>query len=360
MSKKMRIGVIGCGDISGIYIRNLMSMFPNTEVVACAARTMSRVVATAERYGIPKAQSVDELLANPDVDIVLNLTIPAAHYAINKAALLAGKHVYSEKPLCLEVSEGKELVALAKEKGLYLGCAPDTVMGGGIQTCRELIDSGIIGKPLSATVVQQWHGPEHEHPNPAFLYQYGAGPIFDYGPYYMTALVTLLGPAKQVCGMAGKGFETRECTCPGPNDGLIFPVEVPTHVTGTILMENGAVATVISSFDRWTDVENQYEIYGTEGTLKVPNPERFGEPVYLLKKGEKTFELVPITGSYIDNSRGLGLSDMVSAIFEGRKPIASGETALHVLEIMHAFTKSAEEESFVNIESSCERPAPFK
>ena len=359
MDKKLGVGVIGCGNISTIYLTNLSNMFSNTKVVACADMFYERAVETAKKFNIPRAQTVEELINNPEVDVVLNITIPKAHYEISKAALLAGKHVYTEKPLALEVSEGKELVDLAKEKGLYLGCSPDTVLGGSIQTCRDAIDSGLIGKPLSATVTFHWHGPEHEHPNPGFLYQYGAGPIFDYGPYYFTTLVTLLGPVKQVCSMAGKGFDTRTCTCPGPNNGKEFPVEIPTHVTGAALMENGVLATVIQSWDMWATSEAEYAIFGTEGTLYVPDPDKYGEPAYLLRKGAAQPEELPNTHHYNTNSRGLGISEMIASISEGKQPIASGEVGLHVLEVMHAFTESAERQAFVTIKSTCERPEAF-
>ena len=361
MDKKMKIGIVGCGDISGIYIKNLQTVFADrAEVCAIAARTMSKVLEKAKACGIPKALTVDELMADPEIDLVLNLTIPAAHYEINKKALLAGKHVYSEKPLAIELEEGEELLSIAKEKGLMVGCAPDTVMGGALQLCRRLIEEGAIGKPLSAEVTLHKHGPESEHPAPAFLYQYGAGPVFDYGPYYLSALVSLLGPVKEVCTMAGKGVETRTCTVPGPNQGVSFPVEVPTHVTGTALLDGGTMATVTFSFDRWTTREDRLAIYGTEGTLYLGNPDQFGDTVRLMKAGETEPFIVETALAFTENSRGLGVWDMIGAIEEGREPVASGTIALHVLEIMHALVRSGEEKRFIELKTACAQPPVFQ
>lgn len=359
MNAKTGVGIIGCGNISDIYMRNLRESFANTRVVACADIDIGRARAAAEKHGIPTAQSPDELLANPEVDIVLNITIPAVHHDVCKHALLAGKHVYVEKPLSIEVSDARELVALAKEKGLTLGCAPDTFLGGGLQTCRALVDEGAIGRPLSATAFLGWHGPEHEHPNPAFLYKHGAGPIYDYGPYYITALVSMLGPAKTVCAMAAKGFPERTVSCPGPMLGTSFPVETPTHVAGGIAFENGAMATLMLSFDIWGHGLPFMEIYGSEGTLRLPDPDKFGGPVHLLRRGEEKFREVPLRFGHADNSRGIGLSDMADAIRLGRRPRAGGDMALHVVEIMRAFLDSSERREFVELATTCARPEPL-
>jgi len=359
--EKMKIGIVGCGNICGIYIKNLQTVFSDkAEVAAITARTMTRVRETAAEYGIPKALTVDELMTDPEIDLVLNLTIPAAHYEINKKALLAGKHVYSEKPIAIGLEEGEELLAIAEVKELTICCAPDTVMGGALQTCRHLIESGAVGRPLSAEVTLHKHGPESEHPSPAFLYQYGAGPVFDYGPYYLTALVLLMGPVEEVCTMTGKGFETRICTVPGPNEGLEFPVEVPTHVTGAVRLKSGALATVTFSFDTWTPREDRFIIYGTEGTLYLGNPDQFGDAVRILKPGASKPELVENTLQYNENDRGLGVYDMIRAIKEGREPVASGKIALHVLEVMHALVRSNEENQFVKIRTDCKQPPVFQ
>lgn len=355
----MGIGMVGCGNICDIYVKNLNERFPGARVVACSARHMDRARETARRLNIPKAQTTEELLQNAEVDVVLNITTPASHYEINRMALEAGKHVYSEKPLAIELQDGEELLRLANKKQLRLGCAPDTFLGGGLQTCRRLLDQGAIGRPLAATAFLAWHGPEGEHPNPAFLYQYGAGPVFDYGPYYLTALVSLLGPAQTVCSLTGKGFDERTVTCPGPNRGVRFPVETPTHVTGCIAFQSGVMATLVTSFDVWGHGLPYLEIYGTEGTLRLPDPDTFGGPVYLLRQGEREFKPISLLCGNTENCRGIGLSDMVTALKNGVSHRASGKMALHVLEIMQALLRSGERREFIELHTACERPAPL-
>lgn len=359
---QIRIGLIGCGDISGIYLKNLSAVFLNFIFTACADLDMSRpqrALKCAQTYGIPQVQTADELISNPDVDLVLNLTVPAAHFEICHKALTARKHVYTEKPLSLDPQQGMQLVDLAKENGLYLGCAPDTFLGAGIQTCRKILDDGIIGRPTAATAFFGSRGPETSHPNPEFLYKKGAGPMMDLGPYYITALVSLLGPAKVVCGMVNSAYEERTITSDSPLKGKTFRPETPSHVTGTITFENGAVATVLTSFDLPGHKLPYIEIYGTKGTLRVPNPDKFEGPVELLLSGEKEFREIALTHPYSENSRGIGAADMMSCLSNGRKHKASGELALHVLEIMTAFLKSAEEQRFIPLSTNCERPEAF-
>lgn len=354
--KQMSVGVIGCGNVSDIYMQNLGNLFPQVRVTACASRSRESAQKLAAKYEIPKAYSVGELLEDPQVEIVLNLTTPDAHYEITKKALEKGKHVYSEKPLCLEMEQAQELQTLAREKGLRLGCAPDTVLGAAVQTGRRILDGGLIGEPLSASVFFGWHGPEQEHPNPAFLYQYGAGPVFDYGPYYFSALITLLGPVQMVSAMAMKGFQERICTCPGPHCGERFPVETPTHVMGTARFRSGVLASVTTSFDIWGHGHPFIEIYGTDGSLRLPDPDCFDGDVFLLKKGENQFRNVPLIPGYRENSRGLGLADMVESI-QGHLPHRTSDSlAIHVLEIMHAFLDSSKREQPVILQTDCERP----
>ncbi|MGI6005952.1 MAG: Gfo/Idh/MocA family protein [Ruminococcus sp.] len=354
--KRTAVGVIGCGNVSDIYMRNLGNLFPQLCVTACASRRKKSAEKLAEKYKIPKVCSTEELLEDSKVEVVLNLTTPDAHYEITKKALNKGKHVYSEKPVCLEMEQARELQALTGEKRLRLGCAPDTVLGAAVQTGRKILDEGVIGSPLSASVFFGWHGPEHEHPNPAFLYQYGAGPVFDYGPYYFSALVTLLGPVEMVSAMASRGFKERICTCPGPHFGERFPVETPTHVTGTIRFQSGVLASVTISFDIWGHSHPFIEIYGTEGSLRLPDPDRFGGDVLLLKKGEDQFRKIPLVPGYEENARGLGLADMVRSIRENQPHRASDTMAVHVLEIMHAFLSSSRRERPVILQTDCERP----
>ena len=262
--EKTRIGFIGVGAISGIYLENITNMFPDMEVYAVYDLLEERAAAAQETYHIPKRYtSLDQMLADPAVDIVLNLTRPSEHYAVTKAALLAGKPVYSEKPLAATVAEGRELAALAAEKGLALGGAPDTFLGAGLQTCRKLIEDGYIGRPVGAAAFMLCHGHESWHPDPAFYYKRGGGPMMDMGPYYLTALTALLGSVTEVTGTARKSFEQRTVTSQ-PRRGEVIDVEVPTHVNGILQFESGAVGTVATSFDVYYPQQARLEIYGTE------------------------------------------------------------------------------------------------
>jgi predicted dehydrogenase len=355
---KVKIGIVGCGNISGIYFENLTKTFVNTEVYACADLNLERAQAAAEKYNIPKILSTEELLQCEDIQIVVNLTVPKVHFEVCKQALLAGKHVYVEKPLSLSMEQGNELVGLAKEKNLMIGCAPDTFLGGGLQTCRKLIDDGFIGEPVAATAFMTCHGHESWHPDPEFYYEVGGGPMFDMGPYYLTALVSLLGEAKTVCGMTKASFPQRTITS-DKKFGKVIDVEVPTHVAGTIEFKNGAIATMITSFDIWNSTLPRIEIYGSLGTLIVPDPNTFGGPVLLRTSRGKEYKEIPLTHIYEENSRGLGVADMAKCIETGDKPRACGELANHVLEIMHAFHISSDSKNYVDLKTSCEQPKPL-
>jgi predicted dehydrogenase len=268
------------------------------------------------------------------IEIILNITTPQSHYSVCRLALESGKHVYVEKPLSLEFEDGLQLRALAKEKGLLLGGAPDTFLGAGIQTCRKLIDNDFIGRPVGATAFMLCHGHESWHPSPEFYYKKGGGPMFDMGPYYLTALVTLIGRVCEVSGMAATSFPERTITS-APKFGTRVEVEVPTHVCGLLRFENGAVGNIITSFDTWNSTLPRIEIYGTLGTLIVPDPNRFGGPVLLSTLDGGGFREIPLTHGYAENSRGIGVSDMAACILDGRTDNrASGDLAAHVLEIM--------------------------
>lgn len=352
---KVKIGIIGCGKISGIYLENC-KRFPLVQVTACADLDMERARETADKYGIAKACSVDELLADPGIDLVINLTIPAAHADICLRAIAAGKHVYVEKPLAVTREEGQQLLQAAKEKGVLLGSAPDTFLGGGIQTCVKLIDDGWIGQPVAATAFMLNRGHEHWHPDPEFFYARGGGPMFDMGPYYLTALVALLGPIRRITGSTKLSFPERTILSEKKR-GQTIRVEVPTHVTGVMDFANGAVGTVITSFDNFGGHQLPHiEIYGSLGTLSVPNPNAFGGPVLLRRHDRKEFMEIPLTHPYTDNSRGLGVLDMAYAIRGGRACRASGELAYHVLEAMHAFHDASDEGKHYLMQSTCERP----
>jgi len=356
--KKVKIGIIGCGNISGIYFENLTKKFVNTEVYACSDLMAERVKQAAEKHSIPHIMTSDEILKCKDIEIVLNLTIPKLHFDICKKALLSGKHVYVEKPLSLTMEQGNELTTLAKEKGLMLGCAPDTFLGGGIQTARKLIDDGFIGEPIGGTAFMMCHGHESWHPDPEFYYKNGGGPMFDMGPYYLTALVNLLGPAKTVAGMASKAFDIRTITSE-PKFGQVIDVDVPTHVAGNILFENGASVTMITSFDVWGSKLPNIEIYGTRGSLIVPDPNTFGGDVLYKSAFSSEFTVMPLTHTYYENSRGIGLSDMAECVLSGGINRACGELANHVLEIMHAFHISSDTQSYYQMKSTCQKPQPL-
>ena len=358
MSSKTKIGVIGCGQISDAYFK-ASETFDNIKVTACADINMEAAKAKAEEYKI-KALTVDELLADPGIEIVINLTIPKVHAEIALKTLEAGKHTYAEKPLAISTKEACKVLELAKVKGLRVGCAPDTFLGGGQQTARKLIEDGWIGRPISGTAIVMGCGPErYYHKAPAFFYELGGGPMFDLGVYYLTALVNLLGPAKGVSALVGKGFEYRVTGPQGLNPYEKLPVEVPTHYSGTIEFQNGTLITLLSSFDIWKHQHNPIEIYGTHGSLLVPDPNTFGGPVKVAIGDQQGVEWsdCPITHQYTGSMRSIGAADMAKAIKTGRKHRASGELAFHVLEIMEAFEKSSNARKYVELESTCEQPA---
>lgn len=353
----VKVGIVGCGAISGIYLKN-SHILEMIDVVACADLLLDRAKARAEEYGIPKACTVDELLADPEIEIVVNLTIPKAHAEVALEAVRAGKSVYNEKPLTVEREDGRLLLREAKERGVLVGGAPDTFLGAGLQTCRKLVDDGWIGEPVAATAFMLSHGHESWHPDPVFYYKRGGGPMFDMGPYYLTALVNLIGPVARVTGSTRITFPERTITSK-PKYGQTIIVETPTHIAGVMEFASGAIGTIVTSFDVWGGNVPHIEIYGTEGTLSVPDPNHFGGPVRVRRAGEREWTEVPLTHGYSENSRGLGVADMAYALRTGRPHRASGELAYHVLDIMHAFHDAAAGGVHVRLESTCQRPAPL-
>lgn len=347
------IGVIGCGNISGIYLKNLNS-FPQTQVVAVADLDLDRARAVAGEHGLT-ASTVDELLSNAAVSIVVNLTTPKPHFEVGMAALRKGKHIYNEKPLTVGWEEGLELTALAKSNGLRIGCAPDTVLGAGIQTCRELIDDGAIGTPVGGQAFMMCPGHESWHPDPAFYYEKGGGPVFDMGPYYLSALAHLLGSAVRVTGSARASFARRLITSQ-PKHGQEIVVETPTHLSTVIDFASGAIVQLTTSFDVIAHTLPHIEIYGSEGSLRVPDPNGFGGSVHLWRKGDKDWSDVSVVRPYSENSRGLGVLDMALALSENRPHRANGDVGLHVLEIMHASHWSSETGRHIDLKSTLERP----
>jgi predicted dehydrogenase len=359
--KTVKIGFVGCGAISGIYFKNITGLFSELEIAGVCDLIPERAQKAAEEYGISRIYSdMHELFADPQVDIVLNLTRPYEHFEVTKAALLAGKHVYSEKPLGASLEEGVELMRLAREKGLMIGGAPDTFLGAGIQTCRKLIDDGFIGEPLGAAAYMVGRGHETWHPDPEFYYKYGGGPMMDMGPYYLTALVSLLGGISSVTGMSKTSFDQRTITSQ-PHYGQIIDVDVSTYVTGIMQFDSGAIGTIFTTFDVYKSETPRIEIYGSKGTLSVPDPNGFGGPVRLLRgkpRGEEnSFMEMPLLFPYWQNSRSLGLADMAKAITTGRNFRACGDLTLHVLEVMCGFEAASKSRSFVEIKNKLkERP----
>jgi predicted dehydrogenase len=350
----MKVGIIGCGRISEAYLK-AASRFESVEIVAVADLLPEVAQARAQEFGCV-ALSPADLIKREDLGAIVNLTIPSAHVEIGLAALEAGKHVYSEKPIAIDLDASKALLKRADELGLRVGCAPDTVLGAGIQTSRHLIDSGAIGRPLSAIATMGARGPERFHPNPGFFYQKGAGPMFDMGPYYLTSLVHFFGPVRSVTGIATKGFAERICGNPKIR-GKRIPVEVPTHYTGVMEFDHGVVVTLTVSFDIHAHGHAPIEVYGEDGSLAVPDPNFFGNEVRLFTPQRESWEPQPFSHSYADPSRIIGLVDMIESIECGRPARCSGELAHHILEVMLAFEQSSVEARRVRIESSPDRPA---
>lgn len=356
--ERVGVGIVGCGTISAVYLKNLTTLFHASEVVACADLLRDRAEARAAEFKIPRALSVEELLADERVQIVLNLTIPASHADVSERALAAGKCVYGEKPLATTREHGKRIIDLAARAKLLVGSAPDTFLGAGLQTCRKLIDDGWIGRPVAATAFLLGHGHESWHPSPEFYYQKGGGPLFDMGPYYLTALVSLLGPVARVTASAQVSFTERTITSE-PKRGQKIRVEVPTHVAGVLDFAGGAVATIITSFDVWSHHLPRIEIYGSDGSLSVPDPNTFGGPVLVRRRGQEEWREIPLVSEYAQNCRGLGLADMARALGSGGTHRANGSLAYHVLDIMQGLYDASASGRHYMVDSRCERPEPL-
>jgi predicted dehydrogenase len=361
---KLRIGIVGAGKISGIYLKNLTGMFGKRVVLAGITDLIrERAVKAVEEYHIRHFEKTEDLINSPDVDIVLNITQPLNHYQVAMAAVKAGKHVYNEKPLCAKREDAEELLKVAAAGKVRVGGAPDTFLGAGIQTCRKLIDDGWIGRPVAASAFMMNHGHEHWHPDPEFYYKEGGGPMFDMGPYYLTCLVSLLGPVARVSGSAKMGQAERTITSE-PLNGALIKVDVPTHVAGVLDFAGGVVGTIITSFDVYSHTLPFVEIYGTEGTLRVPDPNYFGGPVYVKRFREEAWSEMPLLNDYPDNHydynwRGLGITDMAEAIVEGRPHRASGELTAHVLDVMHGIHDASASGVYYQVKRSCVRPEPL-
>lgn len=351
---KVKVGIIGAGNISGIYLEN-GNKFDSMEVTAIADLDVERAQQKAEQYNI-KGYSVEELLADPDIQMIINLTIPQAHASVSLRAIEAGKHVYVEKPFTVTREEAEEVLAAAKAKGLYVGSAPDTFLGGGIQTAIKVIEDGWIGTPIGATAFMLTGGHERWHPSPEFYYQIGGGPMFDMGPYYLTALVAMLGPIERVTGSARISYPERTITSQ-PKYGQKIQVEVPTHIAGVLDFATGAIGTILTTFDTpGQSTLPRIEVYGSQGTLLVPDPNNFGGEVKVNRAGAGEWSTIPYLYSNTENSRGLGVADMAAAILEGRQHRANGHLAFHVLEAMHGIHDAASNGKHYMMKSSCEKP----
>jgi predicted dehydrogenase len=353
-----RVGIIGCGVIAKVYADKLKSL-PFIDLVACADIDAERANAFALENSIPRSLPVDGLLADRDIDVVVNLTIPQAHVRVSRAAIDNGKSVFSEKPLALTVEEGRGLVAAAHAANVRIGCAPDTFLGAGLQTCRGLIDSGAIGEPVAANAFMLSPGPEGWHPRPQIFYEHGAGPMFDMGPYYFTALVMLLGPARRITSSA-RITRAQRTIGSEPLKGQKIDVQVPTHVASVVDFVSGPVVTLVTSFDVQASRNRWIEIYGTEGTLAVPDPNTFGGPVQIKRHFRDEWHDVALTHGNAQQSRGIGLADMVRAAQRNRAHRASGELALHVLDLMQSSIRASERSAHVILETTCTRPQPLQ
>lgn len=363
--KELAVGIIGCGNISAAYMK-LAPLFKGIKMVACADINMDAATARASEFHL-RADNIEGLLAADDIDIVVNLTIPAAHVEVSSAALKAGKHVYSEKPFVLSAEEGDQLKALADEKGLRVGSAPDTFLGGAHQLARHIVDEGLIGNISTGTCAVQNHGMEDWHPNPDFFFQPGAGPVLDLGPYYISNLVQLLGPVSKVSAMAATPQKEREILN-GPRLGEKVSVNTPTSIHALLAFESGTIINLIASWDVWHHAHNHMELYGADGTLYLPDPNFFGGELRLTKKhelidlpawdhpfsiaNEKDHEDKPIA-----NYRTAGLADMAVSILEDRPHRCSLDFAHHVVDVMSSIVTAGEQLSSVDIKTSCARPA---
>jgi len=354
---KLRVGVVGCGNISGIYLQNSKNACC-FEVVGVSDADTVRAAAKASEHGTARAMSLDELIEGGATDVVLNLTPPAAHAEIAVRALRAGKHVYNEKPLAIGLDDARAMLDLAKRKGRLVGCAPDTFLGAAWATARRTIDDGEIGRVVAGSCVMLSGGPEAWHPDPEFFFAPGAGPLFDMGPYYLTALVHLLGPVARVTAIARATHATRTIGS-GAKKGTQIGVKTPTHIAGVMEFAGGAVVTLTTSFDVPACRLPPIQLHGTAGALHLPDPNYFGGEVSMQRAGAKECEVLALVRGAEHNARGLGLDDLCAAAVGDRTARASGSLALHVLEVMHGMLRSQDERRHVEIESRVERPLPL-
>lgn len=359
MNEKTRVAVLGCGAISEIYLKNLICLFREVDVIGVCDLDLCAAEKRQAEFSLPKCyRTYSDLLADDDVEVVLNLTNPLAHFETTVAAIAAGKNVYLEKPLATTFKEALELDRMANEAGVRLGCSPDTPLGAGIQTCRKLLDDGYIGRILGFSANLFKRGVEARRPNPDFLFKKGGGPLLDMGPYYLTALVQMAGPVTEVSGMWGISFPERTVTSQ-PGFGRIIKVDVPTYVNSLLRLESGALGVFTATFDVYCANLPHLEIFGTDGTLSIPYPNDFNGPIRLFRREKGEFLEIPPLFGYGENSRGLGLADMCKALRTGRPHRAGADIAVHVLEVIEAIQHGAVQKNHVAITTRYERPAPM-
>jgi predicted dehydrogenase len=354
VGESLRAGIVGAGKISGQYSATL-SRLSQVTVTAVADLDPGRARLLADQHPGARVVALPDLYAAPDVDVVLNLTTPNQHAVVALAAIAAGKHVYGEKPLAATGADGLAVVQAATAAGVRIGCAPDTVLGTGVQTARAAVDAGEIGVPHAATAFMTVPGHERWHPDPEFYYQQGGGPLFDMGPYYLTTLVHLLGPVRRVVGMSSRPRHERTIG-DGPRAGTAFPVDIDTHVTGILEHEDGALTTLMMSFDIWGTHLPFIELYGSHGSLSVPDPNYFTGDVRLLTAGGEAWRVLPPAAGYADGGRGVGLLDLAEALVEDRPHRAAADVALHVLDVMESMQVSARGGASVAVRTTCRRP----
>jgi predicted dehydrogenase len=359
--RHIKIGVVGCGMISSIYLQNCTQTFAILDVVAVADLVPDLAQQRAAEFNIPRACTVEELLADPEIELVVNLTPPTAHTVLNLQALEAGKHVYTEKPFALAHEDADNVLALARAKGLLVGCAPDTFLGGGLQTCRKLIDDGWIGTPYGASGLILMGNANASRGVPAHFHTYfqlGWDPLFDMAPYYLTAMVALLGPVRKVSGSVGQvHHEITVTNMQSPRYGDTVPVEAPMHAAATLDFESGVIASLQAAKESF-GYTPRFEIYGTEGILYAPDPNMFGGPIRIQQPNGSVTEM-PYSHGFAENSRGIGIADMAYALQSGRPHRASGELARHVIDITLGIFESARAACHVPIAPRAERPAPL-
>ena len=365
MSNELGVGIVGCGNISEAYM-HLGPLFSDLKILACADINREAARAMADKHGL-RADTVSELLVANDLDIIVNLTIPDVHFAVSRDILNAGKHVYSEKPLALTTADGLALKALADKKNLRVGCAPDTFLGGAHQLARRTVDNGDVGKIIAGTCHVMNHGMEHWHPNPDFFYKVGGGPVLDIGPYYVANLINLIGPVARVGALTNATSPTRTITSE-PRSGETIPVDTPTNIHALLEFKVGALVTLSASWDVWAHRHKPMELYGTEGSLYVPDPNFFGGEVLATRRGDEAEPVATWDHPFsipnqehasgkLANYRTAGLADMARAIGQGRDHRCSLDRTLHGLEVMTAILQSGEEKRFVDLQTTCERPA---